>query len=89
MFRTILGAFEERGYAVTWNVCNSWHFVAQQRERVFIVGVRNDLVVGKDCNYNWDWYNQLLQRASEANTNDDITMLSMVVRMHEKNGWVY
>lgn len=42
---TMLEVFEESGYSVGWNVLNSWHYdVAQKRERIFIVGVREDLV---------------------------------------------
>lgn len=39
-FRTILTALDELGYDAEWQVLNSKHFgVAQNRERVFIVGV--------------------------------------------------
>jgi len=58
VFQIMLRAFEDCGYDVTWNICNSRHYVAQQRERVFIVGVRKDLV-GKQ-KFSWDWYDQML-----------------------------
>ncbi|CAE8583315.1 unnamed protein product, partial [Polarella glacialis] len=40
----VLGALSECGYSVSWKVYDSQHFVPQMRERVFIVGIRNDLV---------------------------------------------
>ncbi|KAL7542557.1 hypothetical protein ACHAXR_011886 [Thalassiosira sp. AJA248-18] len=64
VFQLILRAFEDCGYNVTWNICNSRHYVAQQRERVFIVGVRKDLV--RKHKYSWDWYDQMLQGGSDA-----------------------
>lgn len=39
----ILQSFESCGYQVDWNVVNSRHFLPQNRERVYIVGTRNDL----------------------------------------------
>jgi site-specific DNA-cytosine methylase len=59
----MLDAFEGCGYKVTWNLCNSRHYVAQQRERVFIVGLRTDL---KHPAFSWDWYDKILQGASKA-----------------------
>lgn len=42
---TMIQTFEEVGYQVYWNVLNSWHYdVAQKRERIVIIGIRNDLV---------------------------------------------
>mmetsp|Transcript_3901 Transcript_3901/g.8586 ORF Transcript_3901/g.8586 Transcript_3901/m.8586 type:complete len:537 (+) Transcript_3901:74-1684(+) len=72
VFQTILGAFEDCGYDVTWNMCNSRHYVAQQRERVFIVGLRKDLA--REHDFNWDWYELLLQGGSDAD------VCSVVVR---------
>ena len=63
-FSTILRAFEECGYTVSWRVCNSRHYVAQQRERVFIVGIRNDLV--DNSGYSWEWFDKMLQSSSEG-----------------------
>lgn len=67
VFSTILKAFESCGYDVSWRICNSRHYVAQHRERVFIVGIRNDLMVGKHGSkkWNWDWYEKILQGTSE------------------------
>jgi DNA (cytosine-5)-methyltransferase 1 len=42
-FSTILAAFAECGYATTWRVLNSGHWLPQWRERVYLVGVRSDL----------------------------------------------
>ncbi|KAI2513224.1 tRNA methyltransferase [Fragilaria crotonensis] len=36
-------SFASCGYHVDWAVINSRHFVAQNRERVYIVGIRNDI----------------------------------------------
>ena len=44
ILRRIVEDFEELGYDVTWKILNAADFgVPQRRERVFIVGVRNDL----------------------------------------------
>lgn len=41
-FATILNAFSEEGYSLTWQVLNAKDFgVPQNRERVFVVGTRN------------------------------------------------
>jgi len=43
-FEKLLEEFNRIGYTVSWKVINAWDYgVAQKRERVFIVGVRNDL----------------------------------------------
>lgn len=63
VFQTMLRAFEDCGYDITWNLCNSRHYVAQQRERVFIVGLRTDL---KHRAFSWDWYEKLVEGASKA-----------------------
>lgn len=62
VFQIMLRAFEDCEYDVTWNICNSRHYVAQQRERVFIVGVRKDLACEYD--YRWDWYDEMLRGES-------------------------
>ena len=74
VFKIILSAFEECGYNVTWNICNSRHYVAQQRERVYIVGVRNDLV--REHTFSWDWYDQILQSSGRS----DAGAISVLVR---------
>lgn len=43
-FRTIMDIFSDEGYTVKWKVLNAWDYgVAQKRERMIMVGVRNDL----------------------------------------------
>ncbi len=42
-FDKLLEEFNRIGYTVSWKVINAWDYgVAQKRERVFIVGIRND-----------------------------------------------
>ncbi|KRN57756.1 DNA (cytosine-5-)-methyltransferase [Carnobacterium divergens] len=42
---TMLDVFMQNNYTVYWNVLNAWNYdVAQKRERIVIVGIRNDLV---------------------------------------------
>lgn len=41
---TMIQIFEESGYHVAWNILNAWDYsVAQKRERIVIIGIRNDL----------------------------------------------
>lgn len=43
-YETILNVFESEGYTVQSKVLNAWDFgVAQKRERMIMVGIRNDL----------------------------------------------
>lgn len=43
-FGVIRGIFAEEGYQIQYRVLNAWDYgVAQKRERIFIVGIRNDL----------------------------------------------
>jgi len=43
-FDAFLARFQEIGYRVSWQLINAWDYgVAQKRERVFIVGIREDL----------------------------------------------
>ena len=65
VFHTMLCAFEACGYRVTWNICNSRHYLAQNRARVFIVGVRSDLS-DRHPDFSWDWYDRLSQGALKA-----------------------
>lgn len=42
---TMLQVFQNEGYTVYWNILNSWNYnVAQKRERIVIIGIRNDLI---------------------------------------------
>jgi DNA (cytosine-5)-methyltransferase 1 len=48
-FDSLLTKFNEIGYEVTWQLISAWDYgVAQKRERVFIVGVRQDLDITFD-----------------------------------------
>lgn len=41
---TMLTVFKEFGYTVEWKVLNAWDYnVAQKRQRIVIIGIRNDL----------------------------------------------
>ncbi len=41
---TMIEIFEDSGYQVFWNILNAWNYgVAQKRERIVIIGIRNDL----------------------------------------------
>ncbi len=43
-FKTIYDIFEEQGYKVTYSVLNALDYgVAQKRERLIVIGIRNDL----------------------------------------------
>jgi DNA (cytosine-5)-methyltransferase 1 len=43
-FDALLTKFSEIGYEISWQLVNAWDYgVAEKRERVFIVGVRQDL----------------------------------------------
>lgn len=42
--QTMIAVFEELGYTVEWKVLNAWNYgVAEKRQRVVIIGIRNDL----------------------------------------------
>ena len=42
--QTMINVFEELGYQVVWKVLNAWDYsVAEKRQRVVIIGIRNDL----------------------------------------------
>lgn len=42
---TMIKVFTEAGYKVVWNVLNAWDYdTAQKRERIVIIGIREDLV---------------------------------------------
>ncbi len=42
--KTMINVFEELGYQVVWKVLNAWDYsVAEKRQRVVIIGIRNDL----------------------------------------------
>ncbi|MCG3083915.1 MULTISPECIES: DNA (cytosine-5-)-methyltransferase [unclassified Anoxybacillus] len=49
---TMLSVFEEIGYNVQWKVLNALDYdVAQKRERIFIIGIRKDLVEKYSVSY--------------------------------------
>lgn len=42
---TMIKIFEKEGYQIYWNLFNSWDYdTAQKRQRIFIVGIRKDLI---------------------------------------------
>lgn len=44
-YQTILDIFEDEGYTTVYEVLNAWDYgVAQKRERLITIGIRNDLV---------------------------------------------
>lgn len=44
-FKTILNVLTNEGYTISYKVLNAWDYsVPQKRERLFLVGIRNDLV---------------------------------------------
>ena len=51
---TMIQIFEQHGYKVHWNVLNAWNYnTAQKRERIFIVGIRNDLVQKESVSFKY------------------------------------
>lgn len=43
--QTMIDVFEDLGYKVEWKVLNAWDYgVAEKRQRVVIIGIRNDLI---------------------------------------------
>ena len=42
-FKFLLSSLEKAGYVVGWKILNSCHYVPQNRERVYIMGVRTDV----------------------------------------------
>ena len=79
VFATILEAFEECGYDVSWKLINSRHYVPQNRERVYIVGIRNDLVDKDDIKkWNWDWYDKILDGSSTEHETDSTVVRNMM-----------
>lgn len=49
-FKTILDIFIDEGYSIKYEVLNAWDYgVAQKRERLFVIGIRNDLT--KKCSF--------------------------------------
>ena len=62
----MLNEFESKGYVVTCKVLNAWKYgVPQKRERVFIVGVRND--VAEKIGINWMNISRIYPEPSEKN----------------------
>lgn len=44
-FKVICDIFEEQGYRIEYKVLNAWNYgVAQKRERLIVVGIREDLI---------------------------------------------
>mmetsp|Transcript_10487 Transcript_10487/g.16005 ORF Transcript_10487/g.16005 Transcript_10487/m.16005 type:complete len:573 (+) Transcript_10487:62-1780(+) len=64
---------EDCGYTVDWKVLNSWRWLPQQRERVFIVGIRKDLTTDPSF-FQWDGFfeNNTTTDDDAADTNQDV-----------------
>lgn len=44
-YKTIINIFEQAGYTIQKKVLNAWNYgVAQKRERLITIGIRNDLL---------------------------------------------
>lgn len=68
-FRTILDAFKACGYDVSFHIIDARHFLPQHRERVYIVGFRQDL--GAAAGIDWAGAEaELLHRAGGGDTAD-------------------
>jgi DNA (cytosine-5)-methyltransferase 1 len=65
-FEMMLSEFAGTGYAVTWRIVNSRHWLPQMRERVYIVGFRNDLKINSIETHLWD----LLPASSRTGNSD-------------------
>ncbi len=51
-FKTICTIFEQEGYSINQEVLNAWNYgVAQKRERLIMVGIRNDLTKKIDFSF--------------------------------------
>ncbi|MGY3776312.1 DNA cytosine methyltransferase [Helcococcus sueciensis] len=51
---TMIEIFENIGYTIFWNVLNSWDYdTAQKRERLIMIGIRNDLYENQIFDYNY------------------------------------
>ncbi|MFD2114344.1 DNA (cytosine-5-)-methyltransferase [Paenibacillus yanchengensis] len=49
---TMIKMFEQSGYQVVWNILNAWDYsVAQKRERIVIIGIRDDLIEQQQYEY--------------------------------------
>lgn len=56
---TMLKVFQKEGYTVYWNILNAWNYdVAQKRERIVIIGIRNDLVQKEKYSFAFPKYQQ-------------------------------
>ncbi|HHU83781.1 MAG TPA: DNA cytosine methyltransferase [Clostridiales bacterium] len=49
---TMIEVFEDLGYEIVWNILNAWDYdTAQKRERMFMVGIRDDLIRKQQYTY--------------------------------------
>jgi DNA (cytosine-5)-methyltransferase 1 len=78
VFHRILDVFQSCGYKVDWKIVNSRHFLPQQRERVYIVGTRNDL--GCDS---FNWENLVGDQNDNSNEHRSATMVRDILEPKE------
>lgn len=51
-YKTMLNVFQEAGYTIQYQIMNAWSYgVAQKRERLITIGIRNDLIDSVNFQY--------------------------------------
>lgn len=79
VFQRIMNSFASCGYEVDWHVINSRHCLPQQRERVYMVGIRTDLTYGRTIQ--WD----TLFNTSSGSQNKRLTVRNILEPITEHN----
>lgn len=74
IFKSVLNEFEKQGYKITFELLNSVDFgIPQKRQRVFIVGIRNDL--NKEFDFSKIFNSKLLSKKKPVPLNQVIDSL--------------
>jgi DNA (cytosine-5)-methyltransferase 1 len=77
-FLSIINRFEALGYSVKWKLVNSYDFgVPQNRERVFIVGLRQDL----ECSDSYQFPDPVPYKVCLKDVIDDLSDLSILPKV--------